>query len=80
MQHKYVLTATNYFTKWVEAIPLTQINEKAIIDFIYKNLITQFGFSSVIGFDNASYFSSLKLFEFSLDKGIILRHSSNYYP
>jgi hypothetical protein len=25
-QHKYILTSTNYFMKWVEAIPLTHVN------------------------------------------------------
>jgi hypothetical protein len=31
-------------------------------------------------FDNASYFSSTLLTEFSLDKGIIIKYSTNYYP
>lgn len=34
LQHKYNLNATEYFTKWVEVVPLTKINEKAVIDFI----------------------------------------------
>ena len=34
----------------------------------------------MIVFDNASYFSSLKLYEFDLDKGIILIYYSYYYP
>jgi hypothetical protein len=33
-QHKYILTATDYFTKWPEAIPLTHVNEKVVIQFI----------------------------------------------
>jgi hypothetical protein len=31
-------------------------------------------------FDNVTYFSSLKLIEFSLDRGIILQYATNYYP
>jgi hypothetical protein len=39
-----------------------------------------FGVPSVLVFDNAAYFSSTLLNDFDLDKGIILRHSANYYP
>jgi hypothetical protein len=40
----------------------------------------RFGVPSVLVFDNASYFSSTLLTEFSLDKGIIIKYSANYYP
>lgn len=33
LQHKYILIAIDYFTKWVESIPLTQINEKVLYGF-----------------------------------------------
>jgi hypothetical protein len=79
-QHKYILTATDYFTRWTEAIPLTHINEKVVIQFLEQQLITRFGLPSVLVFDNAAYFSSIRLTEFSLDKGIIIRYSANYYP
>jgi hypothetical protein len=79
-QHKYILTATDYFTKWAEAIPLTHVNEKVVIQFIEQQLITRFGVPYVLVFDNATYFSSTLLTEFALDKGIIIRYSANYYP
>ena len=78
--HKYILTATDYFTKWVETIPLTHVNEKAVIQFIEKQLITRFGVPSIMVFDNATYFSSTLLTKFSLDKAIIIKYSANYYP
>ena len=31
-------------------------------------------------FDNATYFSSIKLTEYALEKGIKLKYSANYYP
>jgi hypothetical protein len=79
-QHKYILTATYYFTKWAEDIPLTHVNEKVVIQFIEQKLITRFGMPSILIFDNAAYFSSTLLTKFSLDKGIIIRYSANYYP
>jgi transposase InsO family protein len=40
----------------------------------------RFGVPSVLVFDNASYFSSTLLTEFALEKGIIIKYSTNYYP
>eukprot|EP00253_Pinus_taeda_P025632 PITA_25632 len=40
-QHKYILTATDYFTKWVEAVPLKTTNSEAIIEFIDQFIITR---------------------------------------
>eukprot|EP00253_Pinus_taeda_P022767 PITA_22767 len=40
-QHKYILTATDYFTKWVEEIPLKTTNSEAIIEFIDQFIITR---------------------------------------
>ena len=34
LQHKYILIATYYFTRWVEAIPLQKVNEDAVLDFL----------------------------------------------
>jgi hypothetical protein len=33
-QHRYRLTAMDYFTKWAEVVPLTHVNEKVVIQFI----------------------------------------------
>jgi hypothetical protein len=79
-QHRYILIAIDYFTKWAEAIPLTHVNEKVVIQFIEHEPITRFGVPSVLVFYNAAYFYSTLLTEFYLDKGIIIRYSTNYYP
>jgi hypothetical protein len=76
-QHKYILTATYYFTIWTKAIPLMHVNEKVLIQFLEQQLITRFEFPFVLIFYNAAYFSSMLLTEFSLYKGIILRYSTN---
>ena len=63
--HKYILTATNYFYKWTEAIPLKVINDIEVIQFLQRNIVTRFGVPNYLVFDNAKYFSSLKIVEFS---------------
>eukprot|EP00253_Pinus_taeda_P009284 PITA_09284 len=79
-QHKYILTATDYFTKWVEEIPLKTANSEAIIEFIDEFIITRFGVQTALVFDNASYFSGNSMFDFAIKRGFKLKYSANYYP
>ena len=56
------------------------MNEKKVIHFLKHNIITMFGVPSSVIFYNATYFSSLKNYDFALENGISLKNSSNYYP
>jgi transposase InsO family protein len=51
-----------------------------VIQFLEQQLITRFGCPPSSFFTMLAYFSSMHLTEFSLDKGIIIRYSANYYP
>jgi len=79
-QHRYILIAIDYFTKWVEAVPLKMANAENIIEFIDQLIITRFGLLSALMFDNASYFYSNAMTEFSLKRGFKLKYLANYYP
>eukprot|EP00253_Pinus_taeda_P013134 PITA_13134 len=79
-QHKYILTATDYFTKWVEEIHLKTANSEAIIEFIDQFIITRFGVPTALLFDNASYLSRNAMFDFAIKRGFKLKYSANYYP
>jgi hypothetical protein len=72
--------ATDYFTKWVEAIPTKSTIDKVVMDFLEDRIITRFGVPAKITTDNAKAFSSTKLSSFYFKYDIILSHSSNYYP
>jgi len=56
------------------------VNEEVVINFLEQHIITRLGIHNSLVFDNSTYFSSLKLSEFSLEKGIILKYSEKYYP
>eukprot|EP00253_Pinus_taeda_P015945 PITA_15945 len=43
-------------------------------------IATGFGILDALIFDNASYFSSLQMTEFAIDKSICIRYATNYYP
>jgi hypothetical protein len=79
-QHKYIITTTYYFTTWFEAAPLKDVNTSQVISFLNSNIITRFGIPECLVFDNASYFSSLEMSDFSLEKGIKLKYYASYYP
>jgi hypothetical protein len=79
-KNRYILTATDYFTRRIEEILLIKLNEEVVINFLEQYIIMRFGVPNSLVFYNTTYFSSLNLYEFSLEKGIILKYSSNYYP
>jgi len=56
------------------------LNDLEVIHFLLQHIINRFGVLTSIVFDSATYFSSLKLYEFTLENGIILKHAYNYYP
>eukprot|EP01018_Ginkgo_biloba_P005937 Gb_41744 [translate_table: standard] len=58
--HKHIITATEYFTKWVEAIPLTIVTGKQISKFILNHLICRYGIPSIIITDNGKSFKNKK--------------------
>ena len=49
---KYLLVGIDYFTKWVEAEPLTNIKDMDAKRFIWKNIVTRFGVPHVLISDN----------------------------
>ena len=79
-QHRWIITAIDYFTKCVEAIPTKQGTNIVIIDFLLSNIFARFGFPRKIIIDNAKAFTSRKLVKFCSDYDLILSHSTAYYP
>lgn len=40
---KFIIIATKYTTKWVEAIPMKSVTQEKIMKFLIENIITRFG-------------------------------------
>ena len=57
---------TDYFTKWVEAIPTKAATEKIVMDFLEDKIITRFGVPAKITTNNAKAFSSVACLLFPL--------------
>lgn len=79
-QYKWILTITNYFTKWVEAIPTRKENEQLVMKFLEENIFSKFGCPNKILSDNSQVFSSVMFIDFCQKYNIILSHSIAYHP
>jgi hypothetical protein len=77
--HKFVLLATDYFTKWVEEIPLKKVTSENMVEFVKEHIIYRFGIPQTITTDQGAQFVSLEFRQFAKSMGIKLFNSSPYY-
>ncbi|KAK1663155.1 hypothetical protein QYE76_051314 [Lolium multiflorum] len=77
--HRWVLAITDYFTKWVEAVPMKKVASEDVIKFVLEHVIHRFGIPQTITTDGGSVFVSKEMKKFCDDMGIKLIRSSPYY-
>jgi Integrase zinc binding domain len=56
--HRFILAATNYFTRWAEDIPLKEVKTSYIVKFFKRHILCQFGTPQKIIFNNGTTFKS----------------------
>ena len=76
---KYLLVGTDYFTKWVEAEPLTNIRDMDAKKFVWKNIVTRFGVPHALISDNGLQFDSKTFRSYCGELGIRNRYSTPVY-
>eukprot|EP00253_Pinus_taeda_P012501 PITA_12501 len=76
----WILTTTDYFTKWIEVIPTRQATNAVIISFLENNILSRLGCPDKLITDNATTFKSKRMVEFCHKYHIILGHSIAYHP
>ena len=77
--YRYILVGIDYFTKWVDAIPLPDVTQGVVIEFIQKYIIHIFGIPESITIDQGSPFAGRKMVKFAEDTGYKLLTSTPYY-
>jgi hypothetical protein len=76
----WILVATEYFTKWVEAIPLKKATGAAVANFIREHIVCRFGIPHRIISDNGTPFINKDVRRVVEQYGIKHRRSTPYYP
>nr|CAN60222.1 hypothetical protein VITISV_027939 [Vitis vinifera] len=79
-QKKFLLIATDYFSKWVEAEAYASIKDKNVTKFIWKNIICRFGIPQTIIADNGPQFDSIAFRNFCSELNIWNSYSTPRYP
>ena len=69
-QLRFLIVVIDYFTKWVEAEPVTMIEKAKVISFVWKNIICRFGVPRVIKSNNGKQFDNPKFRKFCQDLGV----------
>ena len=77
--HLFVLVATDYFTKWTEAVSLKNMTHRQVIEFITEHIIHRFGIPQTLTTDQSSSFISKEVRDFAELYKIKILNSSPYY-
>ncbi|XP_026428827.1 protein NYNRIN-like [Papaver somniferum] len=78
--HKYIITTTEYTTKWVEAIPLKDYAGATIAALIKEYIICRFGAPMIIREDNIKSFVNKDVIDLMRQYNVRLHTSTPYYP
>ena len=75
----FVIVATDYFTKWVEAKDYMDVIEYDVIKFIEEMIVHRFGLPQSITVDNGMAFNGSRVLAFAQEYGIKILNSTPYY-
>ena len=78
--YMWIITATKYFTKWVEAIPMKKATEAVVSNFIWEFIVSRYGISYKIICGNGTPFVNKHVATMLDGYGIKHKQSTPYYP
>ncbi|GKU96676.1 hypothetical protein SLEP1_g9888 [Rubroshorea leprosula] len=76
----HLIVGVDYFTKWVEARPLSSLTSKKVEDFVFSSIICRYGIPNQIVDDNGTQFNCNSFRDFCSSYGIKLQFTSVYHP
>lgn len=77
--HKFIIFATNFFTKCVEVESLKEASVSTVHQFIFRNILYRFGIPECLVTDRGATFIVAEVNKLIIDFGIQFLHSTPYY-
>jgi hypothetical protein len=79
-EHRYIIIAIDYFTKWVKAMPMFKDDGETATLFLFNQIIARFDVLREIFTNHGSHFQNRMMTELTSKLGLQQEHSSPYYP
>ena len=79
-RHRFILVATDYFTKWEEAASYANVTRKVVVKFIKKEIICRYRLLRKIITDKATNLNNKMVKEMCEDFKIQHHNSTPYRP
>jgi hypothetical protein len=79
-EHQHVIVVVDYFTKWVEAMPIVKYDGNTTAFFVFNQIIIRFGILNEIVTNHGSHFLNEMMEELASKLGFRNGNYSPYYP
>jgi hypothetical protein len=78
--YTFAVVVVEYFTKWIEAKPRSNVSSASIKKFFWQNIICRYGITGHITVDNVMYFDNAMLKDLCHQIGTKVAFASVYHP